>query len=142
MRQASRQHCILGSFFLSEHAVRCKTQKPDTGFTRDEAMLQSLVSFLSSRGSNMAADDRSTSSSSTLDWSSEPPPSPTSPSHLTHFKPLTPDQDEPPLRSAYSSLVSLFRFNKGDRWCFHKSSWELSALSKSRIRQFQTWKGL
>ncbi|GAA6093651.1 1-phosphatidylinositol 3-phosphate 5-kinase isoform X7 [Tachysurus ichikawai] len=60
----------------------------------------------------MAADDKSTSSSSTLDWNSEPPLSPTSPSHLTHFKPLTPDQEEPPLRSAYSSLVSLFRFNK------------------------------
>ncbi|XP_053536660.1 1-phosphatidylinositol 3-phosphate 5-kinase isoform X2 [Ictalurus punctatus] len=64
------------------------------------------------RGSDMAADDKSTSSSSTLDWNSEPPLSPTSPSHLTHFKPLTPDQDEPPLRSAYSSLVSLFRFNR------------------------------
>ncbi|XP_030642124.1 1-phosphatidylinositol 3-phosphate 5-kinase isoform X2 [Chanos chanos] len=60
----------------------------------------------------MAADDKSSSSSSTLDWGSEPPPSPASPSHLTHFKPLTPEQDEPPLRSAYSSFVSLFRFNK------------------------------
>ncbi|XP_035378715.1 1-phosphatidylinositol 3-phosphate 5-kinase isoform X3 [Electrophorus electricus] len=60
----------------------------------------------------MAADNKPTSSSSMLDWSSEPPLSPTSPSHLTHFKPLTPDQDEPPLRSAYSSLVSLFRFNR------------------------------
>lgn len=69
---------------------------------------------MSYRGSDMAADDKSTSSSSTLDWNSEPPLSPTSPSHLTHFKPLTPDQDEPPLRSAYSSLVSLFRFNRGD----------------------------
>lgn len=59
----------------------------------------------------MAADDKSSSSSST-DWSTEPPVlSPTSPSHLTHFKPLTPEQDEPPLRSAYSSFVSLFRFN-------------------------------
>ncbi|XP_073329437.1 1-phosphatidylinositol 3-phosphate 5-kinase isoform X2 [Pagrus major] len=59
----------------------------------------------------MAADDKSSSSSST-DWSAEPPViSPTSPSHLTHFKPLTPEQDEPPLRSAYSSFVSLFRFN-------------------------------
>lgn len=59
----------------------------------------------------MAADDKSSSSSST-DWSIEPPVlSPTSPSHLTHFKPLTPEQDEPPLRSAYSSFVSLFRFN-------------------------------
>uniref|UniRef100_A0A3Q1GCU1 1-phosphatidylinositol 3-phosphate 5-kinase n=1 Tax=Acanthochromis polyacanthus TaxID=80966 RepID=A0A3Q1GCU1_9TELE len=37
--------------------------------------------------------------------------SPHSPSHLTHFKPLTPEQDEPPLRSAYSSFVNLFRFN-------------------------------
>ncbi|XP_076602261.1 1-phosphatidylinositol 3-phosphate 5-kinase isoform X1 [Chaetodon auriga] len=59
----------------------------------------------------MAADDKSSSSSST-DWSTEPPViSPTSPSHLTHFKPLTPEQDEPPLRSAYSSFVNLFRFN-------------------------------
>ncbi|XP_026150913.1 1-phosphatidylinositol 3-phosphate 5-kinase isoform X3 [Mastacembelus armatus] len=59
----------------------------------------------------MAADDKSSSSSST-DWSFEPPVvSPTSPSHLTHFKPLTPEQDEPPLRSAYSSFVNLFRFN-------------------------------
>ncbi|KAM3862278.1 1-phosphatidylinositol 3-phosphate 5-kinase [Diretmus argenteus] len=59
----------------------------------------------------MAADDKSSSSSST-DWSNEPPViSPASPSHLTHFKPLTPEQDEPPLRSAYSSFVNLFRFN-------------------------------
>lgn len=59
----------------------------------------------------MAADDKSSSSSST-DWSVEPPViSPSSPSHLTHFKPLTPEQDEPPLRSAYSSFVNLFRFN-------------------------------
>ncbi|KAM7407006.1 hypothetical protein PAMA_002968 [Pampus argenteus] len=59
----------------------------------------------------MAADDKSSSSSST-DWSIEPPViSPASPSHLTHFKPLTPEQDEPPLRSAYSSFVNLFRFN-------------------------------
>ncbi|XP_055361271.1 1-phosphatidylinositol 3-phosphate 5-kinase isoform X2 [Betta splendens] len=59
----------------------------------------------------MAADDKSSSSSST-DWSTEPPLiSPTSPSHLTHFKPLSPEQDEPPLRSAYSSFVNLFRFN-------------------------------
>uniref|UniRef100_A0A673ZGR1 1-phosphatidylinositol 3-phosphate 5-kinase n=1 Tax=Salmo trutta TaxID=8032 RepID=A0A673ZGR1_SALTR len=61
----------------------------------------------------MAADDKSSSSSSTLDWSVAPPISPGSPSHLTHFKPLTPEQDEPPLRSAYSSFVNLFRFNKG-----------------------------
>ncbi|XP_034002365.1 1-phosphatidylinositol 3-phosphate 5-kinase isoform X2 [Trematomus bernacchii] len=59
----------------------------------------------------MAADDKS-SSSSTTDWSVDPPIiSPTSPSHLTHFKPLTPEQDDPPLRSAYSSFVNLFRFN-------------------------------
>uniref|UniRef100_A0A673G5R5 1-phosphatidylinositol 3-phosphate 5-kinase n=1 Tax=Sinocyclocheilus rhinocerous TaxID=307959 RepID=A0A673G5R5_9TELE len=60
----------------------------------------------------MAAEDKASSSSSAMDWSSEPPLSPTSPSHLTHFKPLTPEQDEPPLRSAYSSFVSLFRFSK------------------------------
>ncbi|XP_028848292.1 1-phosphatidylinositol 3-phosphate 5-kinase isoform X2 [Denticeps clupeoides] len=61
----------------------------------------------------MAADDKS-SSSSTLDWTSETAPSPPSPSHLTHFKPLTPEQEDPPLRSAYSSFVSLFRFNKDE----------------------------
>nr|XP_023661863.1 1-phosphatidylinositol 3-phosphate 5-kinase isoform X1 [Paramormyrops kingsleyae] len=60
----------------------------------------------------MAADDKS--SSSTLEWNAEPLPSPGSPSHLTHFKPLTPEQDEPPLRSAYSSFVSLFRFSKDE----------------------------
>uniref|UniRef100_A0A8C2KMW5 1-phosphatidylinositol 3-phosphate 5-kinase n=1 Tax=Cyprinus carpio TaxID=7962 RepID=A0A8C2KMW5_CYPCA len=60
----------------------------------------------------MAAEDKASSSSSAMDWSSEQPLSPTSPSHLTHFKPLTPEQDEPPLRSAYSSFVSLFRFSK------------------------------
>ncbi|CAN9498578.1 unnamed protein product [Ophioblennius macclurei] len=54
----------------------------------------------------MAADAKSSS-----DWTAEPPvTSPASPSHLTHFKPLTPEQEEPPLRSAYSSFVSLFRF--------------------------------
>uniref|UniRef100_A0A8C7GB96 1-phosphatidylinositol 3-phosphate 5-kinase n=1 Tax=Oncorhynchus kisutch TaxID=8019 RepID=A0A8C7GB96_ONCKI len=57
----------------------------------------------------MEAEDKS---SSTLDCSVKPPISPGSPSHLTHFKPLTPEQDEPPLRSAYSSFVNLFRFNK------------------------------
>ncbi|KAI4794762.1 hypothetical protein KUCAC02_031856 [Chaenocephalus aceratus] len=63
----------------------------------------------------MAADDKSLSSSST-DWSVDPPIiSPTSPSHLTHFKPLTPEQDDPPLRSAYSSFVNLFRFNSKER---------------------------
>ncbi|XP_039674046.1 1-phosphatidylinositol 3-phosphate 5-kinase isoform X2 [Perca fluviatilis] len=69
------------------------------------------VAFFKGSSSDMAADDKSSSSSST-DWSVEPPVlSPTSPSHLTHFKPLTPEQDEPPLRSAYSSFVNLFRFN-------------------------------
>uniref|UniRef100_A0A8C9ZSR6 1-phosphatidylinositol 3-phosphate 5-kinase n=1 Tax=Sander lucioperca TaxID=283035 RepID=A0A8C9ZSR6_SANLU len=75
----------------------------------------------------MAADDKSSSSSST-DWSVEPPVlSPTSPSHLTHFKPLTPEQDEPPLRSAYSSFVNLFRFNnKGQGRTPTKRSWSSS----------------
>uniref|UniRef100_A0A3Q4BCU0 1-phosphatidylinositol 3-phosphate 5-kinase n=1 Tax=Mola mola TaxID=94237 RepID=A0A3Q4BCU0_MOLML len=59
----------------------------------------------------MASDEGSLSSSS-VDCSTELPViSPTSPSHLTHFKPLTPEQDEPPLRSAYSSFVNLFRYN-------------------------------
>ncbi|XP_061917588.1 1-phosphatidylinositol 3-phosphate 5-kinase isoform X4 [Entelurus aequoreus] len=59
----------------------------------------------------MATEDKSLPS----DWSVEPPvTSPASPSHLTHFKPLTPEQDEPPLRSAYSSFVNLFRFNNKD----------------------------
>ncbi|XP_074002118.1 1-phosphatidylinositol 3-phosphate 5-kinase isoform X2 [Numenius arquata] len=57
----------------------------------------------------MAADDKR---SPTLDATSELPHSPSSPSHLTHFKPLTPDQDEPPFKSAYSSFVNLFRFSK------------------------------
>ncbi|NWQ91071.1 FYV1 kinase, partial [Burhinus bistriatus] len=57
----------------------------------------------------MAADDKR---SPTLDSTSELPHSPSSPSHLTHFKPLTPDQDEPPFKSAYSSFVNLFRFSK------------------------------
>uniref|UniRef100_A0A3B3VMV4 Uncharacterized protein n=1 Tax=Poecilia latipinna TaxID=48699 RepID=A0A3B3VMV4_9TELE len=71
----------------------------------------------------MAADDKSSSSSST-EWNIEPPASsPTSPSHLTHFKPLTPEQDEPPLRSAYSSFVNLFRFSsKGRVWSQSRSS--------------------
>ncbi|KAM9548113.1 1-phosphatidylinositol 3-phosphate 5-kinase isoform 6-T8 [Guaruba guarouba] len=59
----------------------------------------------------MAADDKR---SPTLDSSSELPHTPSSPSHLTHFKPLTPDQDEPPFKSAYSSFVNLFRFSKDD----------------------------
>ncbi|XP_051259690.1 1-phosphatidylinositol 3-phosphate 5-kinase isoform X1 [Dicentrarchus labrax] len=72
---------------------------------------KSIAFFKGRTSSDMAADDKSSSSSST-DWSVEPPViSPTSPSHLTHFKPLTPEQDEPPLRSAYSSFVNLFRFN-------------------------------
>ncbi|XP_032493002.1 1-phosphatidylinositol 3-phosphate 5-kinase isoform X8 [Phocoena sinus] len=57
----------------------------------------------------MATDDKT---SPTLDSADDLPRSPTSPSHLTHFKPLTPDQDEPPFKSAYSSFVNLFRFNK------------------------------
>ncbi|XP_054642242.1 1-phosphatidylinositol 3-phosphate 5-kinase isoform X2 [Dunckerocampus dactyliophorus] len=64
--------------------------------------------FKERRFREMAADDKSLPS----DWSVEPPvTSPASPSHLTHFKPLSPEQDEPPLRSAYSSFVNLFRFN-------------------------------
>lgn len=58
----------------------------------------------------MAADDKR---SPTLDSTSDLPRSPSSPSHLTHFEPLTPDQDEPPFKSAYSSFVNLFRFSKG-----------------------------
>ncbi|XP_072730830.1 1-phosphatidylinositol 3-phosphate 5-kinase isoform X5 [Ciconia boyciana] len=59
----------------------------------------------------MAADDKR---SPTLESTSDLPHSPSSPSHLTHFKPLTPDQDEPPFKSAYSSFVNLFRFSKDD----------------------------
>ncbi|XP_074857435.1 1-phosphatidylinositol 3-phosphate 5-kinase isoform X2 [Carettochelys insculpta] len=59
----------------------------------------------------MATDDKH---SPTLDSVSDLPRSPSSPSHLTHFKPLTPDQDEPPFKSAYSSFVNLFRFGKDD----------------------------
>ncbi|XP_075789927.1 1-phosphatidylinositol 3-phosphate 5-kinase isoform X1 [Pelodiscus sinensis] len=57
----------------------------------------------------MATDDKQ---SPTLESVSDLPCSPSSPSHLTHFKPLTPDQDEPPFKSAYSSFVNLFRFGK------------------------------
>ncbi|XP_067404848.1 1-phosphatidylinositol 3-phosphate 5-kinase isoform X2 [Emydura macquarii macquarii] len=57
----------------------------------------------------MATDDKQ---SPTLDCVNDLPRSPGSPSHLTHFKPLTPDQDEPPFKSAYSSFVNLFRFGK------------------------------
>ncbi|XP_061917546.1 1-phosphatidylinositol 3-phosphate 5-kinase-like isoform X1 [Entelurus aequoreus] len=67
--------------------------------------------FKDRRLREMATEDKSLPS----DWSVEPPvTSPASPSHLTHFKPLTPEQDEPPLRSAYSSFVNLFRFNNKD----------------------------
>ncbi|XP_053327656.1 1-phosphatidylinositol 3-phosphate 5-kinase [Spea bombifrons] len=59
----------------------------------------------------MATDDKS---SPTLEYSSELPRSPSSPSHLTHFKPLTPDQEDPPFKSAYSSFVNLFRFTKDE----------------------------
>ncbi|XP_061463815.1 1-phosphatidylinositol 3-phosphate 5-kinase isoform X3 [Rhineura floridana] len=59
----------------------------------------------------MATDDKA---SPTLDTLNDLPYSPGSPSHLTHFKPLTPDQDEPPFKSAYSSFVNLFRFSKDD----------------------------
>ncbi|XP_069052410.1 1-phosphatidylinositol 3-phosphate 5-kinase isoform X3 [Lepisosteus oculatus] len=62
----------------------------------------------------MSGDDRSALSSSTLELSLDQALSPGSPSHLTHFKPLTPEQDEPPLRSAYSSFVSLFRFSRDE----------------------------
>lgn len=68
-----------------------------------------LVSFVF-QTHEMATDDKT---SPTLDSANDLPRSPTSPSHLTHFKPLTPDQDEPPFKSAYSSFVNLFRFNKG-----------------------------
>ncbi|XP_054870967.1 1-phosphatidylinositol 3-phosphate 5-kinase isoform X5 [Amphiprion ocellaris] len=67
----------------------------------------SVAFFIGRRSSDMATDEKPSA-----DWSVEPPViSPSSPSHLTHFKPLTPEQDEPPLRSAYSSFVNLFRFN-------------------------------
>ncbi|XP_044287721.1 1-phosphatidylinositol 3-phosphate 5-kinase isoform X3 [Varanus komodoensis] len=59
----------------------------------------------------MATEDKV---SPTLDSVNDLPSSPGSPSHLTHFKPLTPDQDEPPFKSAYSSFVNLFRFSKDD----------------------------
>ncbi|XP_019508454.1 PREDICTED: 1-phosphatidylinositol 3-phosphate 5-kinase [Hipposideros armiger] len=65
--------------------------------------------LLVTRTHEMATDDKT---SPPPDSANDLPRSPTSPSHLTHFKPLTPDQDEPPFKSAYSSFVNLFRFNK------------------------------
>ncbi|KAG8124682.1 hypothetical protein E2320_019935 [Naja naja] len=59
----------------------------------------------------MATDDKTFP---TLESVNDLPYSPGSPSHLTHFKPLTPDQEEPPFKSAYSSFVNLFRFAKDD----------------------------
>ncbi|XP_051564156.1 1-phosphatidylinositol 3-phosphate 5-kinase-like isoform X2 [Myxocyprinus asiaticus] len=81
----------------------------------------------------MAAEDKASSSSSAMDWSSEPPLSPTSTSHLTHFKPLTPEQDEPPLRSAYSSFVSLFRFSKEKTGANIAPAKKLGKLGKSSL---------
>ncbi|KAK7913748.1 hypothetical protein WMY93_013959 [Mugilogobius chulae] len=84
---------------------------PTTGTLSTDLLRWDTYPVSPGRKCDMAADDKSSSSSST-DWSIEPPVlSPTSPSHLTHFKPLTPEQDEPPLRSAYSSFVNLFRFS-------------------------------
>ncbi|XP_073711341.1 1-phosphatidylinositol 3-phosphate 5-kinase isoform X5 [Misgurnus anguillicaudatus] len=79
----------------------------------------------------MAAEDKS-SCSSGMDWSSEPALSPTSPSHLTHFKPLTPEQDEPPLRSAYSSFVNLFRFSKEKSGANNAPAKKLAKLEEGR----------
>ncbi|XP_056611388.1 1-phosphatidylinositol 3-phosphate 5-kinase isoform X3 [Triplophysa dalaica] len=79
----------------------------------------------------MAAEDK-TSHSSGMNRSSEPTRSPTSPSHLTQFKPLTPEQDEPPLRSAYSSFVSLFRFNKEKTGANIAQSKKLAKLEEGR----------
>lgn len=78
-----------------------------------------LFSFCSRTSSAMAADDKS--SSSLMEWTTETSVNlPVSPSRLTHFKPLSPEQDEPPLRSAYSSFVNLFRFsNKGKHFLVH-----------------------
>lgn len=76
----------------------------------------------------MAADDKR---SPTLDSSSDLPHTPSSPSHLTHFKPLTPDQDEPPFKSAYSSFVNLFRFSKGKLGMYVRGLCVLSVLLMS-----------
>ncbi|MBN3281115.1 FYV1 kinase, partial [Polyodon spathula] len=62
----------------------------------------------------MATGEKPPSSSSTLDLSGEPLQSPSTPPQLTHFKPLTPEQEEPPLKTAYSSFVSLFRFSRDE----------------------------
>ncbi|CAH2306490.1 1-phosphatidylinositol 3-phosphate 5-kinase isoform X3 [Pelobates cultripes] len=59
----------------------------------------------------MATEDQS---SPTQESIGELPRSPSSPSRLTHFKPLTPDQEDPPFKSAYSSFVNLFRFTKDE----------------------------
>nr|XP_033803013.1 1-phosphatidylinositol 3-phosphate 5-kinase isoform X2 [Geotrypetes seraphini]XP_033803014.1 1-phosphatidylinositol 3-phosphate 5-kinase isoform X2 [Geotrypetes seraphini]XP_033803015.1 1-phosphatidylinositol 3-phosphate 5-kinase isoform X2 [Geotrypetes seraphini]XP_033803016.1 1-phosphatidylinositol 3-phosphate 5-kinase isoform X2 [Geotrypetes seraphini] len=59
----------------------------------------------------MATDDKL---SPPVDCTSDLPHTPSNLSYLTHFKPLTPDQEEPPFKSAYSSFVNLFRFNKDE----------------------------
>lgn len=101
--------------------------KTCTPFKVHQLHMLTMCCCLSSRSSGgMAADDKSSSST---DWSVEPPViSPTSPSHLTHFKPLTPEQDEPPLRSAYSSFVSLFRFNSKGQGCTPNTSIQVYLL--------------
>lgn len=104
-------------------------KSPNTMSADRSHMLIRFLCLCSRTSSDMAADDKSSSSSST-EWSAEPPViSPTSPSHLTHFKPLTPEQDEPPLRSAYSSFVNLFRFNsKGQGSKPHRHADEVMLL--------------
>ncbi|MFT7799723.1 1-phosphatidylinositol 3-phosphate 5-kinase isoform X5 [Arapaima gigas] len=87
---------------------------------------------------DMAADDKSSTSSSTLEWNTDLTPPPASPSHLTHFKPLTPEQDEPPLRSAYSSFVSLFRFSKDESRPPSVAEKTDSAMSSPKGRR-DTW---
>ncbi|XP_027137719.1 1-phosphatidylinositol 3-phosphate 5-kinase isoform X3 [Larimichthys crocea] len=99
------------SIFLSVTCAACSLHHNSGAAFHWSGLLVYGSRLFSRTSSDMAADDKSSSSSST-EWSAEPPViSPTSPSHLTHFKPLTPEQDEPPLRSAYSSFVNLFRFN-------------------------------
>ncbi|XP_078118730.1 1-phosphatidylinositol 3-phosphate 5-kinase isoform X2 [Sander vitreus] len=100
---------------------------------------ESVAFFKGRSSSDMAADDKSSSSSST-DWSVEPPVlSPTSPSHLTHFKPLTPEQDEPPLRSAYSSFVNLFRFNNKEEGRPPSTSSEKPDLPSPSPQSERSW---